>query len=50
MPKKSFTRGRKQEFEILMMYFWIHEFDGDDGYWEEYLGKVLPAMKQRIGT
>jgi len=42
MPKKSFTRGRKQEFEILMMYFWINEFDGDDEYWEEYLQKVLP--------
>ena len=45
MPKKSFTRGRKQEFEILMMYFWLHEFDGDDEYWEEYLQKVLPAAR-----
>jgi hypothetical protein len=45
MPKKSFTRGKKQEFEILMMYFWIHEFDGDDDYWQEYLGKVLPTIK-----
>jgi hypothetical protein len=45
MPKKSFTRGRKQEFEILMMYFWLHEFDGDDDYWQEYLGKVLPTIK-----
>ena len=45
MPKKSFTRGKKQEFEILMMYFWLHEFDGDDDYWQEYLGKVLPTIK-----
>lgn len=43
MPKKSFTKGRKQEFEILMMYFWLHEIVGDDdGYWQEYLTKVLP--------
>lgn len=42
MPKKSFTRGRKQEFEILMMYFWLHSIVGDDeGYWQEYLKKVL---------
>jgi hypothetical protein len=46
MPKKSFTRGRKQEFEILMMYFWIHEFDGDDGYWQEYLQRVIPAVNK----
>jgi hypothetical protein len=44
MPKKSFTRGRKQEFEILMMYFWLHEIVGDQEYWQVYLGKVLPAI------
>jgi hypothetical protein len=45
MPKKSFTRGRKQYFEILMMYFWLHEIVGDEGdYWQEYLNKVLPAI------
>ncbi|MFC1912174.1 hypothetical protein ACFLXG_03365 [Chloroflexota bacterium] len=44
MPKKSFTRGRKQEFEILMMYFWLHEIVGDDeDYWQQYLNKVLPS-------
>ncbi len=46
MPKKSFTRGRKQEFEILMMYFWLHEMEGDDDYWQEYLGKVLPEVRR----
>lgn len=47
MPKKSFIRGRKQEFEILMMYFWLHNLEGDDeGYWQEYLNKVLPTLKQ----
>ncbi len=45
MPKKSFTRGRKQEFEILMMYFWIHSICGDNDYWQEYLEKVLPGLK-----
>ena len=41
MPKKSFTKGRKQEFEILFMYCWLHEIDSDDDYWQEYLDKVL---------
>jgi hypothetical protein len=45
MPKKSFTRGRKQEFELIMMYFWLHEIVGDDaGYWQDYLAKVLPSI------
>ncbi|ABI69559.1 hypothetical protein [Syntrophomonas wolfei] len=43
MPRKSFTKGKKQEFEILMMYFWLHDMAGDDeGYWEEYLKNVCP--------
>lgn len=46
MPKKSFTRGRKQEFEVIMMYYWLHSIVGDDeGYWKEYLDKVLPGLK-----
>jgi hypothetical protein len=45
MPKKSFTRGRKQEFEVLMMYLWLHEIDNDDdNYWEEYATRVVPAI------
>jgi len=48
MPKKSFTKGRKQEFEILMMYYWLHDMEGDDGgYWQEYLGKVLPSLNEK---
>jgi len=48
MPKKTFTKGRKQEFEILMMYYWLHSFEGDDdGYWQEYLEKTLPALKDK---
>lgn len=47
MPKKSCTRGRKQYFEILMMYYWLHEIVGDDeDYWQEYLNKVLPAISE----
>ena len=41
MPKKPFTKGKKQEFEILFMYYWLHEIDSDDDYWQEYLDKVL---------
>lgn len=47
MPKKSFTRRRKQEFEILMMYFWLKEIVGDnEEYWQEYLEKVLPSLEK----
>lgn len=28
MPRKAFTKGRKQEFEILMMYHWLHSLEG----------------------
>ncbi|MGB3366179.1 MAG: hypothetical protein WBA54_01700 [Acidaminobacteraceae bacterium] len=44
MPKRPFTKGKKQEFEILMMYYWIHSIEGDDGYWQMYLEKVLPIL------
>lgn len=41
MPKKSYTKGRKQKFEILIMYHWLHSLEGDDsGYWQEYLEKT----------
>ena len=46
MPKKSFTKGRKQEFEILFMYYWLHDMEGDNDYWQEYLEAVLPALKK----
>lgn len=42
MPKKPFTKGRKQEFEILMMHCWLHSLEGDEeNYWDEYLNRVL---------
>jgi hypothetical protein len=47
MPKKSFTRGRKQYFEILMMNYWLHDIVGDEGdYWQEYQTKVLSAISE----
>ena len=45
MPKKAYIKGRKQEMEILMMYYWFNDFEGDDeGYWQEYLQLVLPSI------
>lgn len=46
MPKKSFTKGRKQELEILLMYYWLHDIEGDKEYWQEYLEAVLSAIKK----
>lgn len=46
MPKKSFTKGRKQEFEILLMYYWLHDMEGDNDYWQEYLEIVLLGLKR----
>lgn len=46
MPKKAFIRGKKQEFEILFMYFWTNGLEGDDeGYYEKYLASVLPKLR-----
>jgi hypothetical protein len=42
MPKKPFIKGRKQELEILFMYQWLHNIEGDNDYWPEYLSKVFP--------
>lgn len=45
MPKKAFTEGRKQEFEILFMCYWLRNIVGDLDYWGDYLNRVLPALK-----
>jgi hypothetical protein len=43
--KKPFIKGKKQELEILLMYYWIYTIEGDEtGYWQEYLDKVLPVL------
>jgi hypothetical protein len=44
MPKKEFTVGKKQEFEVLFMYFWTHNILLDEEYWEEYSSKVIPTL------
>jgi hypothetical protein len=44
MPKKPYIKGRKQELEIIMMHYWLHRLEGDEGYWEDYIHKVTPAM------
>ncbi|MBQ6361840.1 MAG: hypothetical protein IJH81_03190 [Lachnospiraceae bacterium] len=36
MPKKDFTRGKKQYFDAVMMYWWTHFCDNDEKAWEEY--------------
>lgn len=41
MPKKAFTRGKKQEFEVVLMYCWLHRIESDDVYWDEYSANVL---------
>lgn len=44
IPKKQFLRGRKQELEILMMYYWLHNLEGDDeNYWQDYIRRSLPS-------
>ncbi|MDO7786094.1 hypothetical protein [Desulforamulus aquiferis] len=46
MPKKPYTKGKKQWFEILMMHEWLHSFvDKDESYWQEYLGKTLGSIE-----
>lgn len=41
MPKKSFTRSKKQEFEAVLMYCWLHGVTTDAEYWEQYVNNVL---------
>jgi hypothetical protein len=44
ISSKAFIRGKKQFLEILLMYCWLHEIDGDEAYWQEYIDKTLPSM------
>ena len=44
MPKKPYVKGKKQELEILMVYYWLHSADGNNSYWQEYLDKTLPTI------
>lgn len=40
---KPFIRGKKQFLEILLMYCWLHDIEGDEDYWQEYINKVLSS-------
>lgn len=46
MPKKTFVKGKKQEFEILFMYYWLHDITSDDDYWQKYLNTILNSKIQ----
>ena len=38
LAHKPFIKGHKKQMEILMMYLWTHNIDGDDdNYWDDYL-------------
>lgn len=45
IPKKAFIKGRKQEIEALIMYYWLHDMVGDDeGFWDEYLKSIISGL------
>jgi hypothetical protein len=29
-PKKPFIKGKKQELEMLFMYYWLNDMEGDN--------------------
>ncbi|MFC0212131.1 hypothetical protein ACFFK0_06620 [Paenibacillus chartarius] len=38
---KPFIKGKKQCLEVIMMYFWLHNIEGDEeNYWQEYMSKI----------
>ena len=41
ISKKPFIRGHKQDIEIIMMYYWLEDIEGDNEYFKQYLEKVL---------
>ncbi|MDU7536600.1 MAG: hypothetical protein E7K67_06335, partial [Peptostreptococcaceae bacterium] len=44
LPKKAFIKGKKQELEMVMMYYWLYSIEGDEDYWEEYMNKINNAI------
>ena len=44
MPKKSFTKNRKQYFETLLLYYWLHHWETDEDYWNEYMDAVSSKL------
>lgn len=29
------------------MHYWLHDMEGDNDYWQEYMGTVLPKLKNK---
>ncbi len=44
--RKPFVRGHKQDIELLIMYYWLQDIDGDEEYWGEYLEKVMKHKQE----
>lgn len=40
MPKKDYTKRKKQAFDAVMMYWWTHSYDSDEKLWEEYVTQL----------
>lgn len=40
IPKTPFTRGKKQQFEILLMHEWLNSIVRDNNYWTLYIEKI----------
>lgn len=36
----NYNCRKKQYFEAVLLYAWLHGIESDDGYWEEYCDKV----------
>ena len=41
------ARNKKQELETLMMYWWLHDMDGDTGHRKEYLATTYPECSHK---
>lgn len=41
ISNKPFIKSKKKYLEILMMYIWLSDFYGDEGYFEKYLDRIF---------
>ena len=40
MPEKDFTKGKKQEFDAVLLYWWTQILDRDNVTWDEYRAQL----------
>ena len=40
MPEKEFTKGKMQEFDAVLLYWWTHIWYSDDITWEKYCAQM----------